>query len=485
MTLFSSRFVLESLGDIDYGIFNVIFGIVTVFQVMAAALIITGNRFIIADMVNNKERLPETFSILLFIHIFLSLFVGLLVELVGIYIIEDQLSIPVERISSAYIIFQLSVINFFTTIIQLPFQSVLISNERFDIQAYCDILYAVLLLILALIISYFPGDVLINYTIGFIFIHVLILAIYIFICRKEYEYVNFKVIIKFKRLKKLLSFASWNFIGTSSLAVYMQGTNMILNMHFGPLVNTARGISFQVNTALNKLGGTIVTALGPRIIKSFDEGNIQMMNKLAIIGAKYNFAVMMIFCVPIYFSSEYILQLWLGQTPKYATEFVKLIVIYSLISSLSSTMEPVNLAARNVKLYLIVTGVVQLFATIVSYLALQITSDPQPNIIFFIYIATSLVLLFGRALILKINSFFDIKQFIRDGILPCVFSVAILYTPIYYIFRNVEINFGILISQCLISILLGSFVCFMIIMKSDERSYVFNWIKSKFRSRKN
>lgn len=484
VTLFTSRFVLISLGDIDYGVFNVVFGIVAAFQIMAGALIVTGNRFLISDMVNNKDRLPETFSLLLFIHLFLAVFVGLIVEIFGLYMINNQLSIPSDRLSAAYIIFQLSVFNFFTSIVQLPFQSVLISNERFDVQAYCDIFYAVVLLVLALIISFFPGDVLINYAIGYVLIHFMLLVIYIIICRTGFEYVNFRIVIKLDRLKKLLTFASWNFMGASSQAIYMQGTNMILNMHYGPLVNTARGIAFQVNTALNKLGGTIVTALGPRIVKSFDEGNIIMMNRLAIIGAKYNFAVMMIFCVPIFLSAEYILQLWLGQVPRYATEFVRLIVIYSLISSLSSTLLTVNLAVRKVKLYFMFVSIMQIVATICSYITLQYPTNYGPNIVFFIYIATSVVLLFGSAIILKFKSHFDFKGFVKDCFLPCTISVSILYPLIYLAFRNVDMNFGWLIFQCIISALIGFLISFLIIMKSGERRYFFDYIKSKIINRK-
>lgn len=485
VTLFTSRFVLNSLGDIDYGVFNVIFGIVAAFQIMAGALIVTGNRFLISDMVNNKDRLPETFSLLLFIHLFLAVFVGLIVEIFGLYMINNQLSIPSDRLSAAYVVFQLSVFNFFTSIVQLPFQSVLISNERFDVQAYCDIFYAVVLWVLALIISFFPGDVLINYAIGYVLIHFMLLAIYIIICRKGFEYVNFRIVIKLDRLKKLLTFASWNFMGASTLAIYMQGTNMILNMHFGPLVNTSRGIAFQVNTALNKLGGTIVTALGPRMTKSYDEGDITKMNSLAIIGAKYNFAVMMIFCVPIFLSAEYILQLWLGQVPRYATEFVRLIVIYSLVSSLSSTLLTVNLAVRKVKSYFIFIGAVQLAATAVSYIVLKYTTSLGPNVIFLIYIITALVLLFGGALILKINSYFDFKRFITDCIFPCVVSATILYIVMYLIFGNIDTTFLLLVAQCLASILIGLIISCLLIMKPDERVFVLALIKSKIRHEKN
>lgn len=481
VTLFTSRFVLNSLGDIDYGVFNVIFGIVMMFLIIAGALIVTGNRFLIADMVTNRERLPETFSLLLFIHIILAVIVGLMVELSGLYMIDNKLSIPPDRLSAAYIVFQLSVLNFFISIIQIPFQSVVISNERFDIQAYCDILYAVLLLVLALLIQFFPGDVLINYTIGYTLISFVIMTIYIIVCRRRFEYVTFRMVMKLDRLKKLLSFASWNFMGASSLAVYMQGTNMILNMHFGPLVNTARGIAFQVDSALNKLGGTITTALGPRMTKSYDEGDIAKMNSLAIIGAKYNFAVIMIFCVPIFLSAEYILQLWLGQIPKYAVVFVRLIIIYNLINSLSSTMITVNLAVRKVKLYFIFIGTIQIVATVVSYIALQYQGNYGPNIVFFIYIATSVVLLFGRAIILKYKSFFDFKGYLVNCILPCAVSVIILYFLMYLIFGNIDTTFILLVAQCFASIFIGVSLTGLLIMKPDEREFVITRIKSKIK----
>lgn len=476
VAIFSSRYVLNALGEVDYGIFNVIFGIVGLFLIISGAMVVTGNRFLISDMVNSPSSLRNTFSTLFVTHLIIAILFSILTEIVGLYLIDKQLQIPQDRLYTAYLIFQLSVVTLFFSFIQIPFQSVIIANEHFDIQAYLEIAYAILLLVTAIVTPYLQYDSLLVYSVGVTIVRIIIFAGYTSFSVKRFEYVTLSTKCNFVGIKRMFSFASWNFLGTASMALKMQGTNILLNIFFGPIVNTSRGIAFQVSSALKKLSGTMVTALGPRIVKNYDINDISTYNELICIGSKYSYQIMFIFSLPIFIASDYILNLWLGRIPEYSSIFVRLILVYGLYDTMSLTLLTAAIASKKVKSFYIMISVIELLSFIATYICIVVFDSP--TVVFYAYIVTAILLLFFRMFLLTKTSHLEAYKFFKECIVPCTFTTIIQTFAIGYLFKDLAFNFFSFVLLCLSSALIGGILTYIFVAKQWEKDIVNEKIKN-------
>jgi O-antigen/teichoic acid export membrane protein len=478
VTLFSSRTILQALGDIDYGIYNVIFGIVGAFQIINGALVVTGNRFLISDMVENPQDLENTFSLLCYIHLFLAAIVSLVVEVIGLYLIANELVIPSVRLNTAYLIFHISVIVFFLSVIKIPYNSIVISNERFNIQAYADMVYAIGVLVISLIIRYIDGDQLLLFVLGILIVNIIVFLIYFIYSKQTYSYCRIRGRCNFSRIGKLFSFASWNFLGSTALAIKMQGTNILLNMFFGPIVNTSRGIAFQVNSALNSLSSVMVTAIGPRIIKYYDKKDYDKVNTLVNRGAKYSFIVYFIFCLPLYLSIDYVLTLWLGQVPQYADDFTRLILVYGLYYTFSSTLTNLVVASKAVKSYHVTVSIIEMCSFGITYLLL--IQFNNPNTVFLMYIAVAILLIFVKALLLRNTSNLHIRKYFMEAFLPCVVVALLSYYTCNYVFSNNVNSFAGLVLVTLTSLFIIICLSWVLALTNNERNEIKKFVKKKY-----
>lgn len=396
VSLYTSRVVLNTLGVEDYGIYNVVGGFVAMFSLISNSLSASVSRFITFELGRgDMERLKETFSTSLLIHLVLAGIVFVLAETVGIWFLNTQMTIPAERLYAANWVFQASVLAFMFNLSSVPYNASITSHERMSAFAYIGILDVVLRLLIVLFIAYAPFqfDRLIVYSLLLVFVGMSLQCIYLWYCRKNFEECRFRLHFNKTCWKEMGTFAGWNFIGCTAGLLKDQGVNILLNLFMGPVVNAARGISVSVNTAVSGFAGNFMAAVNPQITKSYAAEDREYMFSLVERGSRFSFYIMLILALPILFETEFILTLWLKQYPEYTVNFVRLVLILSLCDVLSNTLIVLQNATGKIRNYQLAVGGMLMMNFPLSYLCLKIGFVPESTLIVGIVVSVCCLLL--------------------------------------------------------------------------------------------
>lgn len=434
VTLYTSRVILNALGIEDYGIYNVIGGVVAMFSVISSSLSSAITRFITYELgKNNKARLKIIFSSSLTIQIVLAIIVCIFAEIGGIWFLNNKMIIPAERLLAANWVLQCSIFTFAINLISVPYNAVIIAHEHMKAFAYVSIIEVLLKLIVAFTLYISLFDKLIIYGIMLLMVSVIIRIIYGIYCKKHFEECSFCFEYDKKLLKEMSSFAGWNFIGSSSAVFRDQGVNIVINLFCGPIVNAARGISFQVNAALQSFVGSFVTALNPQIIKSYASAEYEYMMQLLYRGSRFSFYLLLFLCLPMLIETNAVLIFWLKIVPEHSVDFVRLVLVFAMLDSLSRPLIVVQLATGDIRNYQLIVGGLQMLNFPISYVLLRYGIFPEVTMI--VAIVLSVSCLFARLLILRGMIGISIKYFInkvcvnviRVGILSSLVPLMLYY----------------------------------------------------------
>lgn len=339
VSLFTSRVVLEKLGVEDYGIYQVVGGVVGILSFLNGALSTGSSRFLTFALgKNDKENLSKTFSTTLSIHIVLALIIVFIAETVGLWFFYNKLEIPESRMVAASVAYHLSILTSFISITQVPYGAVIIAREKMDIYAYMSIVDVILKLAIVYLLSISPWDKLIFYASLICVIQIGIALFYRIYCVNHFEESRYKFVYDKNILKEISKFSGWSLFANLSIALNAQGTTIITNMFFNPSVVAARAIALQVNTAAMQLVGNFRTAVNPQIVKRYAAGDEIGSRDLLFASTKYSFFLMYIVSIPIILLAEPLLQIWLGQVPEYSVIFLQLVVVESLFSIFDSSL---------------------------------------------------------------------------------------------------------------------------------------------------
>ena len=274
-TLYTSRIVLNVLGAEDYGLYNVVGGLVTMFTFLNGSLGSATSRYITFELGRRDyERVNRVFNVALLIHIALAVLIIILAETIGLWFFYEKMTIPEERMSAAFWVYQISILTCFFSLTQVPYNAMIIANENMRIYAWVGIVEAVFKLAIAFILPFAPFDTLVYYALLLCVVQISIMLFYRIYCGRNFK--ESKIILyKDKTLyKEMFSYAGSDLIGNLSVLAQGQGLNILLNMFFGPVVNAARGIAYQVQGAVTQFSNNFMTAVRPQIIKSYAEGDI-------------------------------------------------------------------------------------------------------------------------------------------------------------------------------------------------------------------
>ena len=339
VSLFTSRVVLAKLGVEDYGIYQVVGGVVGMLSFLNGALSTGSSRFLTFALgKNDKENLSKTFSTTLSIHIVLALIIVFLAETIGLWFFYNKLEIPESRMFAASVAYHLSILTSLISITQVPYGAVIIAHEKMDIYAYMSIVDVVLKLAVVYLLSIAPWDKLIFYASLLCVIQIGIALFYRIYCIKNFEESRYKFVYDKSILKEISKFSGWSLFSNLSIALNGQGTTIITNMFFNPSVVAARAIALQVNMAAMQLVNNFRTAVNPQIVKRYAAGDEKGSRDLLLNSTKYSFFLMYIVAVPIILLAEPVLQIWLGQVPEYSVIFLQLVVVESLFSIFDSSL---------------------------------------------------------------------------------------------------------------------------------------------------
>jgi len=479
VSLYTVRIILNSLGAEDYGIYNVVGGIVTLFAFLNSIMTSASQRFFSFELGRrNSFKLQRIFSLILTIYVVVALFILICSETIGLWFVNNRLVIPENRIVAANWAYQFSVFSFIVSMLGVPYNAIIIAYEKMSIYAYVGIIEALMKLAIALLLTIISVDNLILYAFLLFLSTLITTSIYVFICIKRFEVCRYVLYWNKTIFNRLLNFTGWNLVGSVAGIFSGEGINILLNMFFGPVINASRGIAFQVSGALNSFGSNFYTAVRPQIIKYYAVGDYPSMLNLVFQSSKFSYYLLLFFVLPVLFEADTILALWLKNLPEHAVLFTRLIVINALIDSLANPLLTAALATGNIRKYQIVVGSVFLFNLPLSYVFLKWGFPPEVTMIISIFI--SIIGLYLRALMLKGMVGLSPQQYFKKvigllmwfSLLACIAPIIVCYVMSPGILRLiVEVGGGTLSTGLLI---------YTVGLTSSEKMYLKQFFQNKF-----
>lgn len=482
ITLFTSRVVLKTLGIENYGIYNVIAGIIAMMGVLNSAMSASIQRYLTYELgKGNIIQLKKIFSTCLLIYLLLSGIFFILAETIGLWFLNTQLVIPIDRISAANWVYQFSIIACINSLLSNPYNASIIAHEKMNVYAYVSIIEVLLKLAIVYLLLVIPYDRLSVYGLLICISQITVTVIYRIYCIKNFEECHFHFYKEKKLFKQLLSYSGWNLFGSVSTLIKTQGLNILLNLFFTPSVNAARGIAVQINAAITQFFTNFYTAVRPQITKYYAKGELQNMFTLVFRSSKFSYYLILLISLPIIIETPYIIKLWLGQLPDYVVIFTRLIIIISAIDSMSSPLMTTAHATGNIAFYQSAIGLVSILNLPISYIALKIGG--QPEIVFYISLIISFISLFIRLIIIKkLIQSFPVTKYITN-ILLIIILVTILSSvlPIILYIKLSE-NFINFILVSIVSLFTTGISIYYIGLCKTEKEFIKQTIQGKFKN---
>lgn len=473
VSLYTSRVVLHTLGVVDYGIYNVVGGVVAMFGVISGSLSAAVTRFLNFEIgKGNIANLPRVFSVSVTIHILLAIVVIILAELIGLWFIYNKMTIPIERINAAVIVFHFSVLTFCVNLISIPYNACIIAHENMNVFAYISIVEVVLKLLIVYVLTLLPYDKLALYGILVFSVAVLIRCIYQIYCTRHYYESRYKFVLDKQLAKKIFGFTSWNVIGSTSVILSDHGINILLNIFCNPIVNAARGIAMQVNTAINSFASNFVMALNPQITQSFGAEDFKRYKSLIFNGSRIACSLLTVISIPFIVYTDYVLDIWLVNVPEHAVAFVRLILFLSISESLSHTLTTGLLSTGKIKVLQILIGGMRMLNFPISYIVLYLYNIPEWTIIIAIIISQINIAI--RLKLLKKYIQFRYREFYVDILLSQSICIMIPLIAGFYLHSVLQENFIIFILVSMSIVVISLLSLFIINCNKDEKFLIRN-----------
>ncbi|NDV65188.1 lipopolysaccharide biosynthesis protein [Bacteroides sp. 224] len=482
ISLYTSRIILAALGIDDYGIYNVVGGVIVMFTFINDALGGATSRFLTLELGREDYiKLKQTFSTTLTIHIFIAIIILLFAETVGLWLLTQKMVIPPERMHAAHYVYQFSIIGTLFSITQVPYNAAIIAHERMNIYAYVAVIEVILKLLIAFLIKGASAEIdrLILYSLLMLVVSAIIMIIYRIYCIKHYKECHFSVQKDKALYKQILSYTSYDLIGNISGVAQGQGMNILLNIFFGPGVNAARGIAYQIQGAVTKFSSSFMTAIRPQLIKQYALGNTENVLNLLYNSSKYSYFLMLIFTIPICIEIEFILKIWLGNFPDHTITFAILVLILCLFQSIKGPRVTVFHATGNIKLLNMTVGTLLCLSLPISYFFLKKGATPES--VFIVMIAVFLISEVISIIILKKYIDYNIKEYVVKVYGNCVL-VTLVSLPIpLLIYYSLSPGFYRFLCVCFSSLVMMCFSVYFIgtdkNTKKKIKSTVLNVIK--------
>lgn len=422
--LYTSRIILQKLGVIDFGIYGVVGSIVTIFSTLNSTMAIATYRYLnIAIGRKDQELTQKVFSTSLCIHFAIAAILVLFAECVGPWFIENELTIPIDRVNAAQWTFQFSVVTCVFMIISAPYNSAILVHERMNIYAYFAIFDTVFKLLIVLLIGRSSADKLIEYSLYLCLFQIVMRFAYNIYCRRNFKECTFGFRVDFSLVKEMTGFTGWNILHCIANIFYTEGLNMILNVFYGPAVNAARSIAIQVQSKVMLFGRNLQEAFNPQIMKSYSCENYNYMHQLIMRSSKYSFLLLYILIFPLCLETDFILRIWLGEYPEYSTMFVRLVLVTVLIDAMQNPLLTSVHSTGKIKWYSIVMSLILICILPIAYCFLYI--GYQPYIVFMIQI---FIMVIGGCISItfcKRQTGLVVKDYFKETILPLIYTIVV------------------------------------------------------------
>lgn len=477
--LYTTRMILSLLGVVDYGIYNVVGGVVSMFAFLRGTLSTSSQRYFSIELAKgNITNLRQWFCLNITGFFILIICFLIIAETIGLWFVNNKLVIPQERLFAANVVYQISLISFSLNFFAIPYHALIIAHEKMSAFAYISIVEALFKLIIVLVLSIITWDKLILYGILTFISSSSITLTYIVYNRKHFIESRYHFFWDKTKIVELLSFSGWHFYGTFSTTIRSQGINILLNMFFSPAVNAARAVSYQVYHAVSILSSNFFIALKPQIYKTYASKQYDELYKLILRSTVICFVLVAILVFPVLSNTGYVLNLWLKNVPEYAITFTQLILINGLIESLNGPTIAAILATGKIRKYELIAATLTIMNLPFSYVALRLGAPPTSTIVISILIMILITLY--RALTMCRMIHVPLKLYIHL-FLKIFVVIALSVGIIYMLFYNSACSLIALISQSVIVSLMIAFFSFTFLLEKTDRATIFNIMKQKFR----
>lgn len=471
--LYTSRVVLNTLGVEDYGIYNVVGGVVAMLGFLNGAMTTSTQRYITYELGRGDfKRLRQVFVTSVNIHILISIVVVILGETVGLWLLLEKMVIPESRMTAAVWVYQISILTTVIAIMSYPYNAAIVAHEKMSAFAYISVLEVVLKLLVVYLLLLGDFDKLIIYAVLIAVVQLLVRFCYSRYCTKHflethYYFYNDKVLFR-----EMLGFAGWNLWGNVAGMLFGQGLNLLLNIFFGPAVNAARAVSVQVQNAIQQFSTNFQMALNPQITKTYAAGQMEEMHRLIYRSSKFTFFLLFVICLPVLVEAPFILKIWLKIVPEHTVIFLRLMIITMMIDATANPLIVSAAATGRVKVYQSVVGGILLSIVPIAYIMLKLGGSPWS--VFLVHLIVCCVAYVTRLFIIRPMVDLQIRQFVYKVIFRCAVVVAVsVVIPLclYLILSNTLIN-AIIIAMT--SFLMASMSCFYIGLDGHERMTISN-----------
>lgn len=474
--LYTSRIVLNNLGIDNYGIYNVVASLIVAFTFIKGPLSTATQRFLNFEMGRcNKERPNIVFNVSVWIHIGMAFVLFLFLELVGDWFIDSKMQIPQGRETATQFAFQLSLLSLVFNVIKMPFDALIISNERLSFYAILGVVEVIMKLLNALSLSFFAVDKLELYAINHLIIDIVIFLSFYYYCKTNLPKYRLMRVWDRKIFRDLISFTGWGVFGAFAAMTATQGVNILINIFWGVAVNAAIAIAIQVNTAISSLVSNFQIAFRPQIMKSYAAGQVNEMNNLLFQTSKYSYLLLFLLICPFWANSSFLLELWLKNPPQYADDFVILLFAYSLINAISAPFWMAIYAVGKIRDYQIAYSTIYIMNICFSYILLSLGMMPHSVLVIRLILEIAVWLL--RVGMAKKVTGFTFRNYINSTVQPCFLISLLNIFVIIIVQQHTTSSWNKLLTTLIIFFVLYPISTFYLGLSSAERTVVVNKLK--------
>ena len=473
VSFYSSRVILDALGETDYGVYDVVGGVVGMFSMVSGALSAAISRFQAYELgTGDIDRLKNAYSVSVFIQIILSIIAVVAVETVGVWFLNTHMTIPADRMHAANIVLQCSLVTCVSGLLVVPTRASVMAHEKMEVFAITSIAEIVFKLLIAVFLAYsgYKGDKLIIYAALLMFSTLTIQVAYSLYCRRNFQECHFSGITDRKAFKEIVEFASWNFFGTSANVLNNYGINIVLNIIYGPAVNAARGVTNTVSNIVANFVNNFTIAMDPQMIKAFGAKDKDFFMFLVYRGAKFTFFIFLFLGLPVLLEADFLMSLWLVDVPEHAVNFVRLSMMLIFIDLLSNTLYAAQIATGFIKKNQIASSIVQLLNVITVYLLLKIGLRPE-----YCYVIGIMVPLFNyfiRLYMLHTTAGLDMYDYFKRVTLLVLLVFALSAFLPYILHSSIGFGWIRFLSVCFSSVLCSFIAVFYIGCNKGERQFL-------------
>lgn len=480
ISFYTSRMILALLGENDFGIYNAVGGVVVAFSFLNNVMASACNRYFAVELGRGDHAaLKKVFNLNVTIFLGLGLIILLLAETLGLWFLRVKMVYPPERATAVNWVYQLSILSFMLPMLTTPYRSIIIAREKMKVFAYCSVVEALLRLGIVFLLMSASFDRLVFYAFLMMVVNLGVSAFYVLYCRHCYEECRYSFYWDRPLFREIIGYTGWNVVGSLSGVARSQGVNLLLNLFFGPGVNAARGVAYQVYVNINQFVQNFVTAFHPQITKAHAAGEHQAMIKLVFQSSKFSYFLLFILVLPVYLEMPMILDIWLKDVPQHTLVFSRLLLITALIDALGYPVATSIQATGQIKWYQLFVGGSLLVSLPLAYLMLKVWHLPAESV-FMVNIATSVLAQVLRVVFMNRQQDMALGDYARQVLLPIITVTALSCVPPVAVVTYMESSWS--------RLLLSLAVCFSVVplcicllgLNRNERTAIVQYVKAKF-----